>query len=164
MDSTTGYLDDLPAYQGSSIMHALQAQSLAGSGREGSRGYRDALPGPSNRRPGQATRNESPQTHNISDEGNDDDDYTDSSSISSYDSEEAARLAQQEWDETVRQFQTIVQIMVLPYIGKYFGRKWGYWVFARWKLHGLAPSFFGLDWMLTENSFISSIGTAFFQR
>lgn len=58
----------------------------------------------------------------------DDDDGSDLlSSVSTCDSEEEERRAQQEWDESVAQLQLALQVMVLPFFGKWLGRRWSYW-------------------------------------
>lgn len=46
---------------------------------------------------------------------------------SSWDSEEDERLAQQEWDEGIRQLQLAIQVMLCPFVGKWLGRKSSYW-------------------------------------
>lgn len=56
--------------------------------------------------------------------------------------EEEDRRAREEWDEGVRQLQTAFQIVIVPLIGKWFGRRWSYWckcvnqltppVFSKW--------------------------------
>jgi Mitochondrial import 2 len=43
-----------------------------------------------------------------------------------YDDEEY-RLAQQEWEEGLQQLQTLVSLVLLPFIGKWMGRKWSHW-------------------------------------
>ncbi|ELU41641.1 hypothetical protein AG1IA_04327 [Rhizoctonia solani AG-1 IA] len=49
----------------------------------------------------------------------------DSRSQISYDSEEEEeRLAQQEWDESVQQLQLLLTVVVLPFFGKWLGRRW----------------------------------------
>lgn len=53
----------------------------------------------------------------------DDDDL----SVTSYDSEEEARLAQEEWEESIGQLNLALQVMVLPFFGKWLGRKTSYW-------------------------------------
>jgi len=65
-----------------------------------------------------------------------------SSSEDSYDHEEEARIAQQEWEESLQQFQRIVSAILLPYIGKYLGRNFSYWAFSRYLRLGLGKSFF----------------------
>lgn len=46
----------------------------------------------------------------------------------SYDSEEEEqRLAQQEWDESVQQLQLLVTVVVMPFLGKWLGRRWSHW-------------------------------------
>lgn len=54
------------------------------------------------------------------------DDIDDDVSVSSEDSEEL-RLAQEEWDEGLRQLQQLVSALLLPFFGKWLGRKWSYW-------------------------------------
>lgn len=45
----------------------------------------------------------------------------------SYDSEEEEeRLAQQEWDESVQQLQLLMTVVVLPFFGKWLGRRWSH--------------------------------------
>lgn len=56
---------------------------------------------------------------------NDDDD--DNLSVTTYDSEEEARLAQEEWEESIGQLNLALQVMVLPFFGKWLGRKTSYW-------------------------------------
>lgn len=46
----------------------------------------------------------------------------------SYDSEEEEqRLAQQEWDESVQQLQLLLTVVVMPFFGKWLGRRWSHW-------------------------------------
>lgn len=47
-------------------------------------------------------------------------------STSSWDSELAAREAQLQWDESMRQVQALVNLVAVPWIARYFGRKWAY--------------------------------------
>jgi hypothetical protein len=55
-------------------------------------------------------------------------DSLDSSSSSSDDSfEEDARLAQQEWEQSLRDIWHLLSVVLLPYAGKYFGRSFSYW-------------------------------------
>jgi len=48
-------------------------------------------------------------------------------SEASYDSEEEYRLAQQEWEESMKQLQQLVSLVALPMFGKFLGRQWSYW-------------------------------------
>jgi hypothetical protein len=84
-------------------------------------------------------------------------------SESSYDSEEEElRLAQQEWDESVQQLQLLLTVVVMPFLGKWLGRRWSHWceqlcinfklnvldtraVYARYQRVGFSKSFVGLD-------------------
>ncbi|KAI0080285.1 hypothetical protein K474DRAFT_1657997 [Panus rudis PR-1116 ss-1] len=64
------------------------------------------------------------------------------SSADSYDSDEELRLAQQEWEESLEQLQQLVSMVLLPYLGKWLGRRWSHWAFARYLRLGLGKSFF----------------------
>jgi hypothetical protein len=44
-----------------------------------------------------------------------------------YDSEEEYLLAQQEWEESLEQLQQLVSIVIMPFVGRYFGRKLSFW-------------------------------------
>jgi hypothetical protein len=46
---------------------------------------------------------------------------------SSNGSEDEDLTLEKEWQEGLDQLQQIVSIVLLPYVGKYFGRKWSYW-------------------------------------
>lgn len=50
----------------------------------------------------------------------------DSSSVASYDSDEEYRLAQQEWEESLEQLKQLVAIVLLPFFGKWLGRRWSH--------------------------------------
>lgn len=50
----------------------------------------------------------------------------DAASISSYDSEEEYKLAQEEWEESLRQLQQLFSIVLLPFFGKWLGRRWSH--------------------------------------
>src|SRR3954447_3172683 len=54
-------------------------------------------------------------------------DLTSNSSESSYDSDDEYRLAQQEWEESLVQLQQLVSMVLLPFLGKWLGRRWSYW-------------------------------------
>lgn len=51
----------------------------------------------------------------------------DLSSNASYDSDEDYRLAQQEWEESLEQLQQLVSAVMMPFFGKWLGRRWSYW-------------------------------------
>ncbi|KAF7347929.1 hypothetical protein MVEN_01550800 [Mycena venus] len=69
------------------------------------------------------------------------DSLDDVSSQASYDSDEDFRLAQQEWEESLRQLQQLVSIVLLPFFGKWLGRRWSQWAYARYLRLGLSKSF-----------------------
>lgn len=48
-----------------------------------------------------------------------------SSTASSYDEEEWL-LAQKEWEESIEQLQQLVGVVLLPFFGKWLGRKWSH--------------------------------------
>jgi len=60
----------------------------------------------------------------------------------SYDSDEDYRLAQQEWEESLEQLNQIVTVVLLPFFGKFLGRRWSHWIFARYVRLGIGMSFF----------------------
>ncbi|POY73515.1 hypothetical protein BMF94_3452 [Rhodotorula taiwanensis] len=63
-------------------------------------------------------------------------------SSSSWDSELAAREAQLQWDESMRQLQALLNLVAVPWIARYFGRKWAYSLFERYLQTGLGKRFF----------------------
>ncbi|KAF8585521.1 hypothetical protein K439DRAFT_1632519, partial [Ramaria rubella] len=69
-------------------------------------------------------------------------DSSSSDSSSSDDHDEEYRLAQQEWEESLEQLQTIVSLVVLPFFGKWLGRKWSHWAYTRYLSVGLGKTFF----------------------
>lgn len=54
-------------------------------------------------------------------------DLSSSSSSISYDSDDDFRLAQKEWDESLEQLQQLVSVVLLPFFGKWLGRRWSHW-------------------------------------
>ncbi|KAF9455028.1 hypothetical protein P691DRAFT_770119 [Macrolepiota fuliginosa MF-IS2] len=66
----------------------------------------------------------------------------DISSASSYDSDEEYRLAQEEWEESLQQLKQLVSVVLLPFVGKWMGRRWSHWTFARYLRLGLGRAFF----------------------
>jgi hypothetical protein len=40
--------------------------------------------------------------------------------------EEEYRLAQEEWEESLEQLQQLVSIVLLPFLGKWLGRRWSH--------------------------------------
>jgi len=69
-------------------------------------------------------------------------DLSSSSSETSYDSDEEFRLAQKEWEESLEQLQQLVSVVLLPFIGKWLGRRWSQSAFARYLQVGFGKSFF----------------------
>lgn len=49
------------------------------------------------------------------------------SSASSYDSDDEFRLAQEEWEESLQQLEQLASVVLLPFLGKWMGRKWSHW-------------------------------------
>ncbi|EUC35550.1 hypothetical protein COCCADRAFT_90473 [Bipolaris zeicola 26-R-13] len=59
-----------------------------------------------------------------------------SSSSSSVDEEEYMSDADREWKESLQQLELLLTMVMVPYLGKYFGRKAAYWGWAKfmeWK-------------------------------
>lgn len=70
-------------------------------------------------------------------------------SIDSFDSsddsdDEEYRLAQQEWEESLEQLAQIVSVVLLPFLGKWLGRRWSYWGKS---MHHLSLSYSNLHFM-----------------
>nr|GAT44094.1 predicted protein [Mycena chlorophos] len=63
------------------------------------------------------------------------------SSNESYDDDEDLRIAQQEWDESMHQLRQLVSIVLLPVFGKWLGRRWSQWAYARHLRLGLGKAF-----------------------
>ncbi|WWC68033.1 uncharacterized protein I206_101952 [Kwoniella pini CBS 10737] len=59
---------------------------------------------------------------------------------------EMEAMIQEEWEESLRQLEVVLSIVVMPTIGKWFGRIWSYWAWARYqRLGSLGRPFFGLS-------------------
>lgn len=53
--------------------------------------------------------------------------------------EEALSDAEREWRESLQQLELILTMVLVPYLGKYFGRKAAYWGMLHWGfVHGLS--------------------------
>lgn len=57
----------------------------------------------------------------------DDDDDSSSDLSSDYDSDYEDALVREEWEESLRQMQALVSLVLLPFFGKWWGRRWSYW-------------------------------------
>lgn len=51
-------------------------------------------------------------------------------------SSEQDRALQREWEEQVDQLKLMFQIIILPFVGKFFGRKFGYFLYNRYQVWG----------------------------
>ncbi|KAK9900023.1 hypothetical protein P389DRAFT_192318 [Cystobasidium minutum MCA 4210] len=72
-----------------------------------------------------------------------DSDSDSDTSTSSYDSELLElQAAEQEWEENVRQLQLAVSVLILPTLGKWLGRRWSYFLYARYIQVGWSWSVF----------------------
>ncbi|KAH6916836.1 hypothetical protein BKA70DRAFT_1417621 [Coprinopsis sp. MPI-PUGE-AT-0042] len=63
------------------------------------------------------------------------------SSVSSYDEEEWLQ-AQREWEESIEQLQQLVGVVLLPFFGKWLGRKWSHILYGRYLEVGFGTQFF----------------------
>lgn len=36
-------------------------------------------------------------------------------------------MIQEEWEESMRQLETMLSILILPFFGRWYGRRWAYW-------------------------------------
>ncbi|GAA5852671.1 hypothetical protein JCM9279_004948 [Rhodotorula babjevae] len=79
----------------------------------------------------------SPSTSGASDSSSD----SDALSTSSWDSEREAHEAQLQWDDSVRQLQALLNLVAVPWVSRYFGRKWAYSLFERYLDVGLGKRF-----------------------
>jgi hypothetical protein len=87
------------------------------------------------------------------------DGFSDTASTTS--SEQERRLIQEEWDESVEQLRQLVTVLLMPFFGKWLGRKYSHWrafsfnymllsisltehgpVYARYTRLGLGKAFF----------------------
>ena len=67
-------------------------------------------------------------------------------------------MIQEEWEESLRQLETVLSIVIIPFFGKWYGRRFSYWgglqlprgvadisAFDRYHQYGgLTRAFFGL--------------------
>jgi hypothetical protein len=63
----------------------------------------------------------------VSEIDDDDVDSLPSTSTESFDSEEDDYDAQKEWEQSLEQLQLLLTMILVPFAGKYFGRKFAYW-------------------------------------
>jgi hypothetical protein len=54
-------------------------------------------------------------------------DYSSHASDVSYDSDDEYRLAQKDWEESLTQLHQLVSMVLMPFLGKWLGRRWSYW-------------------------------------
>ncbi|WWD21577.1 hypothetical protein CI109_106063 [Kwoniella shandongensis] len=75
-----------------------------------------------------------------------DDDSDASSSEASDDTEaEMQAMIQEEWEESLRQMEVVLSIIIIPTFAKWYGRKFAYFAFARYQQIGsFSRTFFGL--------------------
>lgn len=50
-----------------------------------------------------------------------------SSSDDSFDSEDQSALIQEEWEESMRQIEAVLSVIILPFFGKWWGRRFAFW-------------------------------------
>ncbi|KAH8670897.1 hypothetical protein BX600DRAFT_509628 [Xylariales sp. PMI_506] len=55
-----------------------------------------------------------------------------STSSDSYDSDDEDFDAQREWERSIEQLQLLLTMILVPFAGKYLGRKFAYWSWARY--------------------------------
>ncbi|KAF7320084.1 hypothetical protein MKEN_00792800 [Mycena kentingensis (nom. inval.)] len=70
------------------------------------------------------------------------DSLDDVDSNASYEDDDDLRIAQQEWEESLRQLQQLFSIVLMPLVGKWLGRRWSQWAYARYLRVGLGKAFF----------------------
>lgn len=52
---------------------------------------------------------------------------TDSDEVTISESEYEESDAEKEWKESLQQLELLLSMVIVPYVGKYFGRKFAYW-------------------------------------
>jgi hypothetical protein len=68
-----------------------------------------------------------------------DDDVSDTTSVSypssddSYDPDDHAAMIQEEWEESLRQIETVLSVIILPFFGKWMGRRTAFWGECQWR-------------------------------
>ena len=55
------------------------------------------------------------------------DSETDSDSVTMTESSVSESDADKEWKESLQQLELLLSMVIVPYAGKYFGRKFAYW-------------------------------------
>ncbi|KAK4122498.1 hypothetical protein N657DRAFT_576367 [Parathielavia appendiculata] len=75
-----------------------------------------------------------PRSRSPSSPDSDDDDLNSLPSISSsiLDSEADSSDAQREWEASLEQLQLLLTMIIMPFAGKFLGRKFAYWSWARY--------------------------------
>ncbi|RKF78250.1 hypothetical protein GcC1_057029 [Golovinomyces cichoracearum] len=63
--------------------------------------------------------------------------------------------AQEEWENSLRQLDMIISMVIVPYVGKYFGRKFAIWSWAKC-MHWLYP----LDAVIKDDFIFKAVRTA----
>ncbi|QUC23080.1 uncharacterized protein UV8b_07321 [Ustilaginoidea virens] len=53
-------------------------------------------------------------------------------SSDTYSDDDADSDAQGEWDRSLEQLQLLLTMMIVPWMGKYFGRRFAYWSWSRY--------------------------------
>ncbi|RKF84036.1 hypothetical protein GcM1_147003 [Golovinomyces cichoracearum] len=61
--------------------------------------------------------------------------------------------AQEEWEDSLRQLDMIISMVIVPYVGKYFGRKFAIWSWAKC-MHWLYP----LDAVIKDDFIFRAVG------
>jgi len=81
----------------------------------------------------QQKRDQEPDIFHVSDSDTD-----------SEEEDEEYQLALEEWEESVKQLQLLVSVVLLPWFGKWAGRKWAHWLHLRYIRTGFGLAFLGL--------------------
>lgn len=49
-------------------------------------------------------------------------------------------MIQEEWEESLRQMEVVLSIIIMPFFGKWYGRRWAYWGECQCPIRVPAPS------------------------
>ncbi|EIN14123.1 hypothetical protein PUNSTDRAFT_40053, partial [Punctularia strigosozonata HHB-11173 SS5] len=64
------------------------------------------------------------------------------SSTDDYGSDDEYLAAQREWEESLAQLNQLASYVLMPVLGRWLGRKWSFWAYARYLRLGMGTSFF----------------------
>ncbi|KAI9274564.1 hypothetical protein BDA99DRAFT_497917 [Phascolomyces articulosus] len=55
--------------------------------------------------------------------------------------------AEAEWEETKEQFNALFSLVVFPFVGRWLGKKFSFWLWSRYSTTPKGTSFLSLQWV-----------------